>query len=449
MYHISIKPLTPNCPGVFRWCLDYPRHEQDCDAESLMGPGLMFQGWVLAERGANVRPYVKAAERKVYLKVEVPRPDVVSRVLGDAPDRHAQLYCGFRTAITLATDNGVFGFEIAGLDYDVIQFFVEGSLKILEGRDGWLFLDNDTNQSVEQFCGELLLGRLERRAWSDYLDSLHDLAAEYHCAYAVLIAPAKEMVMSDYYPHLKGPTTPVEQVEKLARPDHKVVHPTERMRRSSEQMFRVCDTHWTHKGALCGLMAVLEVLGLDIASIETFFEKDNFKERLRGGDLGNKMFPRRSAREWMPSGISYRQWVRYDNHLPNMGRVLVTHKKNALVAAKCLIFGSSSSYTMLDYVARVFTDVIFVHSAGNIDATVVAKESPDFLIAQTNGRFVVRPPVVGYQLADEIAEKWSGLSEDSRVEVIGNQAHWLKSGLSESGARYHSLLLASSVPSNS
>lgn len=442
MYQISIKPQSVDCPGVFRWCLDYPRREQGCDAESLMGPGLVFQGWVLVGEGARVRPYVKAASQKIYLELDSPRPDVVRRVLGELPDGHPQLQCGFRKAIPLATDKGAFGFEIAGRDYDVTLFAVEGSLKILEGRDGWLFLDNDTNQSVEQYCGKLLLDRRERRAWRDYLESLYALAEQHQCAHAVLVAPAKEMVMSAYYPYPKGPTTPVEQVEKMARPKHRVVHPVERMQASQERMFRVCDTHWTHQGALCGLLAVLETLGLDTAGVDALFEQDNYKESPRAGDLGNKVFPRRSAREWILSGATYRKWVQYDNHLPNMGRVLITHKKDALVKAKCLIFGSSSSYTMLDYVARVFTDVVFVHSAGNVDVDVVAEEGPDFLVAQTNGRFVIRAPVVGYSLADEIAEKWSELSDDDRCQLNKKHAQWLKSGEAEPNNRYHALLPA-------
>ncbi|WP_226645177.1 hypothetical protein [Microbulbifer variabilis] len=439
MYHISLKLLTDACPGVFRWCLDYPRHEQRFDTKSLMGSGLMFQGWVLGEERTNLRPFVKLAEKKIYLGLDFSRPDVVRKVLDKAPEGHSQLRCGFRTTIPIATDNGVFGFENAGIEYDLIHFSVEGSLKILEGRDGWLFLDNDTNQSVEQFCGKLLLDRLGQQAWLDYLDSLQELAKKCCCAYAVLIAPAKEMVMSDYYPYPKGLVTPIEQVEKLARPDHKVVNPAERMRVSKERMFRVCDTHWTHRGALCGLMAILETLGLDVAGIEKLFEKDKFKKCLQAGDLGNKIFPKRAAQEWVLSGISYRKWVQYDNHLPNIGRVIITQKKDALISAKCLIFGSSSSYTMLDYIARVFSDLVFVHSAGNIDISLVTLEKPDFLIAQTNSRFVIRPPVVGYQLADVIMEKWSELGETDHAEVAGNQAHWVKSGIPESGAYYHSL----------
>ena len=36
---------------------------------------------------------------------------------------------------------------------------IEGSLKVLEGKDNWLFLDNDSNQSVEQYTWKLKISR--------------------------------------------------------------------------------------------------------------------------------------------------------------------------------------------------------------------------------------------------------------------------------------------------
>ncbi|WP_444891167.1 hypothetical protein [Microbulbifer sp. DLAB2-AA] len=416
--------------------MDYPRREQTYDAETLLGSGLIFQGWVLAKEGATVRPYIRLNSKKYYLKINLSRPDVIRRVLNEESKGHPRLYCGFRSAIPLNSDTCFFGFENNKCDYDTMQIIIEGSLKIIEGLDGWLFLDNDTNQSVEQFTGKLLLDWREKRAWYDYLDSLSKLAEEYLSAHSVLIAPSKEMVMSDYYPHRKGSMTPVEQVEKLADKKHNVVHPVKRMQASKDRVFRVCDTHWTHKGAQCGLLAALEVLGLDTEAVSSLFSGDKFREAVRAGDLGNKIFPRRTARELIPSGISYRQWVHYDNHLPNMGRVLITQNKDALVSAKCLIFGSSSSYTMLDYVSRIFYEVIFVHSAGNIDVTILNQVRPNYLLAQTNGRFVIRAPIVGYRLEDEIEKKWAGLNDKEREEIIVNQDQWIEKCSKDTQLKY-------------
>ena len=410
MYKILTKKLQFQCGGVLKWCLDFPSDGEPHSVEDLLENGLLFQGWVLAQGAREVSPYLRFSGRKHYLKLDRARPDVISRVLSGCPESHENLHCGFRAKISVGCDELFFGFEFAGCDFDAVKVELVGALRIVKGADGWLFLDNDTNQSVEQYCGRYLLGRRELADWRLYLDSLASLASREGFKHSVLIAPAKEMVLSEFYPFVKGDITPVEQILRLAKEGHNVLHPVNELKTMADSPFRKCDTHWSPKGALTGLLASLRTLGLDNNAVNELFSNDSYYSSLQSGDLGNKIFPPQSSPELMLKGMSYRQWVVYDNHLPNFGRVVMFYNDEALIAGKCLIFGSSSSYSFFSYVARVFSSVIFVHSSGSIDSQLVCDESPDYLIAQTNGRFVVRPPVFGYKLSEDMAAKVGSLS---------------------------------------
>ena len=418
MYHISVTALPVKTSGVHRWCLDFPKTGQSFEESELLEQGLIFQGWVLPEEGHEVKPYFRFGEESRYLPLNISRADVVERVLKEHAQDNLRVRCGFRQKIPVDKPCGFFGLDVDGVRVDVLKVEVSGSLRIIEGRDGWLFLDNDSNQSVDQYKGNLLLDRRGLREWSAYLANLSENAHRLSLRHALLIAPAKEMVLSDFYPHKKGKTSPVEQVLALAQPDHHVVHPVAELKDSEFRTFRMCDTHWTSKGAMLGLLAVLKELGFDPAEAAALFQADKYKETLHSGDLGSKVFPSQSAKELVLTGAHYRKWVAYDNQLPNMGRVIVIRNAGALYPAKCMIFGSSSTYSFFDYISRVLSEVIFIHSAGSIDVEVVEHERPDYLIAQTNGRFVVRPPGVEYSLTGEIVDKWERLDSVSRSRVV-------------------------------
>ncbi|MBB5212301.1 hypothetical protein [Microbulbifer hydrolyticus] len=439
MYQISVTALPVKIPGVYRWCLDFPKTGQAFEEPELLEKGLNFQGWVLPQEGCEAKPYFRLGAHTRYLPLEATRTDVIERVLKEPVENNPKVRCGFQENIPVNSSCGFFGFEVDGARIDVVKVEVLGSLRIIEGREGWLFLDNDSNQSVDQYKGNLLLGKLELREWSTYLDNLRKNAQALSLRHALLIAPAKEMVLSDFYPHKKGKTSPVEQVLALTRPEHHVVHPVAELESSEFRTFRMCDTHWTSKGAMLGLLAVLRELGLDPVEAAAVFEADKYKETMHSGDLGSKVFPSQSAKELVLTGAHYRKWVEYDNFLPNMGRVIVIRNTGAPYPAKCMIFGSSSSYSFFDYISRVFSEVIFIHSAGSIDFDVVAAEKPDYLIAQTNGRFVVRPPSTEYSLAGEIADKWERLDSASRSRVTEKYS-FREGGADSTLSHFHRML---------
>jgi len=440
VYKISIEHVPSPVLNEVRWCLDFPKNEEAASLADLDSDGLRFQGWVLSKNNKPVEPFIRCGGNTTYFERNVRRADVIKRVLSTEPEGHEQLVCGFRFNFRLSQATAVFGVRHGGEEYALALIGIAGTLKVLEGKDGWLFLDNDTNRSVEQFKGEYLLDGKGLADWRSYLNAFATVAVRERMQHAVLIAPSKEMVLAEAYPYIKGAVTPLEQVLAVAQPEHRLVYPVDVLRQSAERTFRICDTHWTSHGAMLATIEVLVRLGLQTEEITAMFARDRYVEREQVGDLGNKVYPPRSAKERVLRGYSYRQVKRYDNDLPNFGRTMILANPKALVSARCMIFGSSSSYLMLDYFSRVFSELVFVHTAGNIDMNLLQRERPDYVLAQTNGRFVVRAPVADYDLSAVIADKVGMMSPELRQQLVANSEQWLSKTDDERVAFYHRML---------
>ena len=287
----------------------------------------------------------------------------------------------------------------------IYELSIEGVFKILEGEDNWLYLDNDTNKSVEQFTGKTKLSWAEKKNWADYANTFSTLPLSQAGKSAFLIAPSKEFVVEEHYPFKKSKHTPLDQLTKLVDDSFSLVTPIDALKHFEERTFRVCDTHWSCHGARVATMEVAKKLGLDCTSIENLFENDIYVERVMAGDLGSKIYPTQRHAEDFLTTFNYNRVVVYDNNLPNFGRAFILDNPDALNEQTLLVFGSSSVYSMFNYLARIFRTVVFFHTAGNIDKELVDKIAPDFLLAQSNARFVVKAPSFDIKISDYIKDK--------------------------------------------
>lgn len=413
-------------PPLLRWALDYPSAERE---PRLNAAGRVVQGWVL------LQPALAEAQARVRIVAEwqpsfelchplaLERPDVVAKVLEAPAAQHPQRRCGFRFSVPpklahfrlwLVLDDERWLLE--DVRVDPLDAPEEG-LKVLEGREGWLFLDNDTNGSVDQFTGRMRLTAEGLARWRAYLAGGQRLAERHGIPWALLVAPSKESVMGRrYHPGQAGEEGPMSQVAALPEA-RAVVHPVGPLQALDDEAFIPTDTHWTHQGAREAALALAEHLGLKVSRCRKVLAKDRYKRREMGGDLGNKLTPKRTCEVEVLTSFQHGRYKTYDNGLPNFGRLLVTEYDKAVSKGTCLIFGSSSSYSMLNYLCRFFRRVVLVHSAGNLDPALVASVKPDFLVAQTNARFVVQVPSLAQPLDELIRDKLARLGKDAAADL--------------------------------
>ena len=420
---VKVKRNDVSVFGVEIWALDFPAHERLVDFGQAL---LKIQGWVLWSDSLKRAPELIVAVNGVTVHTQAfntKRPDVVERVLHEQAENHAQLCCGFIAQI--AAEKLASGFQVGvradGVDTWLAQVDFTEPMKVLEGSEGWLFLDNDSNHSVDQYIGQRLLGAEELNSWREYLSAVQVLAQRTNMRHALVIAPSKEEVLPHRYPFNRAQTTVLDQVCALAKPEWNVVNaaPVLAAYKSPEACFKQTDTHWTDRGAMLAVMAVLEHLDLDTRKAESLFTTDVYELRREVGDLGCKMLPARSAQTEFLQAPMPEQDAVFDNGLPNIGRTLVFENETAIFPLRVVVFGASSSYPMLKYLKRLFARLVFVHSAAQIDVDVINHEKPDVLLLQSNGRFLIQPPHLNFSLADAVIRKTGELSAAARSKLLG------------------------------
>jgi hypothetical protein len=423
--------LSGKTPPILTWCLDYPAPDR---APQFTRAGRVVQGWVLlppktAKALSRVRIVCHLQPTfELCCPLNAKRPDVIKTVLGQSSAGHPQSMCGFRFTVPPDLTSFQLSLELDGECWDLQRVVVEphtpadNLLKVLPGRDGWLFLDNDTNFSVDQFAGHIRLTATGLKAWRNYAQVLTGGFAGLRAPALLLAAPTKESVMCLHHP-VKAAATPMLQPVLDLLPPEQWLHPVEELQAFlGDESFLKTDTHWTHKGAALVATLVAQRLGLQARQVDQVLAADRYATRNHFGDLGSKMPTRVYAPASFLTSFHYRHWVVYDNGLPNFGRVVVIHYPEALADVTCLVFGSSSSYSMFNYLCRFFRCVVFVHSAGNLDASLVSSVGPEYVVAQTNARFMIRPPVAHYDLRSVIVEKQNSL-DASALEMQAKNRH--------------------------
>ncbi|AWB35558.1 glycosyltransferase family 2 protein [Orrella marina] len=411
---------------VLRFELDYPSVKRD---PFVTKSGRVVQGWLLLHPELeHSRQQLKIiAEWNSQFELEYPfnvsRPDVITQILEADPENHAQLTCGFSFTVPLQLRHFRLWLDCEGERFRLPDVHVEDPSeypdrpKVLKGEHGWLFLDNDTNGSVDQFTGHMRLSTAGLTGWQDYFTEAGKLASKLGVPWALLIAPSKESILGNrYHPRKPGTAGPIDQVRAISA-THPLVYPDDTLRDLGEEAFIPTDTHWSHRGAMHAALELAGRLGVNVHRCKQAFEKDVYALREMGGDLGNKLTPRQSSKVQVLTSFNHVRQKKYDNGLPNFGRLIVTEYPKALNKGTLVLFGSSSSYAMFNHLVRIFKRIVFVHSAGNIDPFVVQQIKPSFLAAQTNGRFVIMPPTVGQSLRSQIQEKIERLTPDERKTV--------------------------------
>lgn len=425
----------------YLWVLDSPAQGKN---PQITDKGLYIQGWVLPREGNFFPEYVAIewgvgdAMQTLHLPLMYGRPDVIRRNLGVDAKTHPFLKCGFLGYIEACPQDFKIGFgagdaivwasSIQILDDPSEQTRLQlstrvSSVSVVVGSEGWLFLDNDTNRSVDQHTGRVLLDEDKIEGWLLYFKETRALAARIGAKHAVVVAPSKEQILPEYYPHARAKKTVVDQVLSSSEPADHVVDSALvlRARPDREACLIKTDTHWTDLGARVVVLALLKELCLSAPEAEAFFAADQYHSMPYHGDLGVKCNPPLAAKTEFLLAPPVDADAVFDNRLPNMGRVLIYSRPEALWSQNLLMFGASSSYVMLKYLKRLFRRVVFVHSAASVDADVVEHEKPDFLVLQTTARFMIEVPHTAYSLRDTVSLKLKESNDQAR-DVAANLA---------------------------
>ena len=277
---------------------------------------------------------------------------------------------------------------------------------VLHGKEDYLFLTNDTNNTIDQIAGTLPLPASFGERWANVLRARVRRHSTCHCRLLFLIAPMKEVVFSSFLPDgvRVSLSRPVSQViAAAAEAGLPVVYPVSSLRALSdaECVYPKGDTHWTALGAYHAYDLAMRALGVDPLPKSAF----QFHEQMVPGDLSGKLgqLTRRvEVRPVQPATVVV------DNGIIATGNLKVF--ENNARPGVCLVFRDSFTHHLEPLLAGTFGKTIFVWQP-NIDQAFIAANQPDVILNVMAERFLVNVPddEAGPSNAEFVRRKQAGL----------------------------------------
>ncbi|HEU4736968.1 MAG TPA: hypothetical protein VFS48_08100 [Solirubrobacterales bacterium] len=291
---------------------------------------------------------------------------------------------------TEGADGQAVGWTITALDRE--------NAKVLAGRDGWLFLREDTNDVLGQHMGQVAFGKEDRDAWQRLLENRMATVERVGAVWECLVAPDKEAV---YPEHLPGEIVPAER-----RPIHDFLKVAETVgapvtyllddlvaAKSEAELYFKNDTHWNQRGAFVAYRVLAHKLAERGVEVDLLDEAEiSWVELIKSGDLGEKCYPQpirsRSIRALL---ADQRAVLRFDNEVRNHGRVIVFERPGDDDRPSCVVFGESFVDNLMLFLRETFGRLVFVHTSMLVEE-IVRHEQPDVVLTVPVERFLMKVP---------------------------------------------------------
>jgi len=251
--------------------------------------------------------------------------------------------------------------------------------KFLKGKEGFLFLDNDTNNTIAQISGNAPLSDLDLGRWRRLIRSRQVLLADMGASYKFVIAPAKEAVLAQYLPDeiSLSVNRPAVQLYESQSIRSTVKYPIEVLRQLQAQSYSKGDSHWTDIGGLAVFKSIvsdwIEAFGLKVPEIQDY---NQILEEVMG-DLAVHAEVRSPEIVTRLKAKRENYRVVLNNRHPNRGNIIITENPE-VTTRPVVIFRDSFSNTLIQYFAATFSRCVFVWNPF-VDYDLVERERP-FLV---------------------------------------------------------------------
>lgn len=108
--------------GQLHWNIDSPSEQQP---QKIVNGRVALRGWLLADVEKDLRVAVKIEHLTYSFPFNIKRPDVISAILKQPPEKHQRLHCGFDINVPFSTK------IIIGLKSDGLITWLEELLFLL------------------------------------------------------------------------------------------------------------------------------------------------------------------------------------------------------------------------------------------------------------------------------------------------------------------------------
>jgi integrase len=287
--------------------------------------------------------------------------------------------------------------------------------KVIRGKDGWLFLAQDSNDVIGQHTGEIRLSPDQVGQWQRLLHARSRRLADLGAYFLFMVAPNTHAIYEDKLPD----STP----RALRRPVHQLMdgladagvqvpllYPLDELRAARARREVCCqtDSHWNEYGAFVAYRQALDMIEPH-APVRRLREHDVvfFDHDAVTTDLGYKLESEQHARwtvAWLRHGGAR---LVHDNRIEGRGGVVITECPHAI--GTCVMVGDSYSWALLKFLAESFRRFVFVQSS-TFDPELLEQARPDVVINLVAERFLVFPP-------DDIGAPTVGEEEQRKLKM--------------------------------
>lgn len=347
-----------------------------------------IRGWVaFTQKNCSLLVDQEGSDTTKY-SISIPRKDVVlhfsKKGLPEPIER-----CGFSftadlskpLTISLQTLQGTIPF---------VRIKKEKVLQVLEGRSGWLFLDNDTNRAADIFTGKIPATKKIVDSWSNFSTQVKKELDTRNIKSCFVISPSKEDVFPEYHPLKAASLSLIDIISSAIFINGSTVScPVRKLRQQPESYYKT-DTHWSYLGAWICTLDILELLKIPKPNTSvSFLDAEAF------GDLGSKMVPPQKSIQklWDPKN-NVAELI-FNNKIRGTGNVKIYENAKHSVDESVLIFGGSSSSHLAVIMSNIFSRTVAVNSPSTMPIfEIIDKEMPNIVIIQTNARYLVNSPKI-------------------------------------------------------
>ncbi len=264
------------------------------------------------------------------------------------------------------------------------------------GREGWLFLENDSNHYMEQYTGRLGPRPGWEWRWRRLFRARRERMERAGLPYLFSISPVKEPIYPEMLPEQYAGTArrPVHRLLDIAADcGIPAVYPEEALRAAKPRgpVYYQADTHWSPLGAFVAyreLCAAMGRLGLELDLVE---DADiDWRPHMGDGDLGRKLDPPVEGLSLLGEIREPRGRLVSDNGLLGTGgrQVFESDRRDA---PRLVCFGTSYAGNTMQYFKESFSRAVWFHTNSLVD-DLIAEERPDVVLTLCNERGLLFVP---------------------------------------------------------
>ena len=343
------------------------------------------------------------------------RLPVPQKYIDGAPHKVEVFYADNNMPLSGSPQQHVFSLNMPKL---VIQK-EEDNVAALQGKDGWYYLLNDSNQCLKQLQGTYHLNDAGLEAYRRLFAARAQFFAERNIRYLFAVIPGKERIYPEYLPDDLKPSTqqhPAQQVLAIAAATPGVevldLYPHMIAAKANGKLYYQLDTHWTPLGGFVAYQQVMKALAAQNPALAPY-PPESFSTRmaskpdfdLKGkptatyvADNTFKLLPpiEESLLEEFPElhplhARNASPLTPPEEYSQLFSRPVALYANANQKLPRALFFHDSFTDWLKPLLSEHFRRTCFAWSAG-IHYDVVTKEKPDIVVQLIVDRFLIRLP---------------------------------------------------------